>query len=293
MYNYRIYCMEVQSDIEFPQLVRSEGCCMADVTICRGDIGRKEGAPYNVNYEIGASFSWLENKTCCLWIENGSRITYRLKEGGSKSYLLTYILGWGLAMLAYQRNELAMHCSVVCDDGGAVLICGESGCGKSTVTTSFLQHGYSFMADDMAYVCVEDNIPYVKPAFPYQKLCRDAAVAGGSAKEDMIYIDEMKDKYLVPYRGKFIDDKVKVKLMVVLYRCEGEEVVCSDITGIDKIHACLGNLFLRKLLKAQIYAPATGALGLKAAGQIPMYGVGRPDGRDTRREVMEKVLALL
>ena len=293
MYKYRIFCLQVSSDICFPQLLIGMEGDTADVVICEGDIGRAPDAPQGINYEIGSSFSWLDNNTCYLWIENGNRITYRLKEGGNKKYLLSYILGWGFAMLAYQRNELAMHCSVVADDGGAVLISGESGCGKSTITTAYLESGYRLMADDMAFVCTQDNITYVKPAFPYQKLCRDAAMECGCPVEEMIYIDEMKDKFFVPYKGEFPVIPVKVKAMLILYRYIGEEVCVSEITGINKLHACLNNLFLRNLLKEQKYAPAMGSLGLAMAGSVPMYAIGRPDGKDTRKEVMEQALSLI
>lgn len=292
MYNYRIYCMSVSSDIPFPQLVINIEDCIADVVICEGDIGRPVNVAEDTNYEIGTSFGWLENSTCYLWIENGNRITYKLKEGGNSKYLLTYILGWGFAMLAHQRYELAMHCSVVADDRGAVLICGESGCGKSTVTSAFLESGYRFMADDMAFVSTKEGISYAKPAFPYQKLCRDAALLSACPFEDMIYIDEMKDKFLVPYKGEYIDAPVNIRAMIVLYKCDGEETVSCDINGIDKLHACLNNLFLRKLLREQMYSPAFGALGLGVAGSVPMYAIGRPDGKDTRKEVIEKALCI-
>lgn len=291
MYRYRIFCLEIESDLSFLQLNKGTENVSPDVTIVKGDIGRNPDAPQGVMYEIGREVSWLENTTCYLQVENGNKITYRLKEGGNEGYLRTYILGWGFAMLAYQRGELAMHCSVVADEEGAVLIAGESGCGKSTVTTAFLQAGCRFMADDMAFVRPEDGAAYVTPAFPYQKLCRDAAMECGCPMEEMIYIDETKDKFLVPYKGEFADAPVKIKAMLILYRCNGEEVCSAEITGINKLHACLNNLFLRHLLKEQKYEPAMGALGLAMAGAVPMYAIGRPDGKDTRKEVVEAALA--
>ena len=291
MYRYRIYCLELQSDIEFPQLLVSNSDSDPDVIISERNIGRDAGVPQDIKYEIGEEVSWLENSTCYLRIENGNRITYSLKEGGNRKYILTYILGWGMAMLAYQRNELAMHCSVVSNDNGAVLICGESGCGKSTITTAFLESGYRFMADDMAFVSTIDGISYVKPAFPYQKLCADAAMASGCPSEDMIYIDEMKDKYLIPYRGEYIDAPVRIRTIIILFRCEEEKVIRKEIKGIDKLHACLNNTFLRRLLKEHMYLPKTGSLGLGIAGSVSMYAIGRPDGRDTREEVIRECQA--
>ena len=89
MYHYRIFCLEVESDLEFLQLVRSKESRRADVTICKGNLDRNPDAPQDLHYEIGTSFSWLENATCYLRVENGSKITYRWKEGGNEKYLLS------------------------------------------------------------------------------------------------------------------------------------------------------------------------------------------------------------
>ena len=71
----RLYCLELQSDIEFPQLLVSNSDSDPDVIISERDIGRDAGVPQDIKYEIGEEVSWLENSTCYLRIENGNRIT--------------------------------------------------------------------------------------------------------------------------------------------------------------------------------------------------------------------------
>ena len=134
MYTYQLYGLRLQTDMDFQQLVMVEACGAADVTIAAGlipeEIIRKEE---DIRYEFGESVSWLSNKTCRLLVEKGEKITYSLKEGGNPAYLRSYILGWGMSMLALQRGILAVHCSAVANERGAILICGESGAGKSRV----------------------------------------------------------------------------------------------------------------------------------------------------------------
>ena len=52
MYHYRIFCLEVESDLEFLQLVKSKENRLADVTICKGSIDRNSDAPQDLPYEI-------------------------------------------------------------------------------------------------------------------------------------------------------------------------------------------------------------------------------------------------
>jgi hypothetical protein len=204
-----------------------------------------------------------------------------------------------MAMLALQRENLAIHCSAVADERGAFLIAGESGAGKSTVTTAFLERGYRLLADDMAFVEVRGadeegaKQAYVKPAFPYQKLCRDVAVRQGYHLEELLYIDEEKDKFLAPYRGTFKTEAVPLTGFIILAELPVEAVVAEEIRGIQKLSACAGNLFLRHLLGQGRYEPYIGQMCLAMASVVPIYRIVRPVGEDTVQEVIEKAFAVV
>lgn len=250
--------------------------------------------PSDRQYAFSGEFSWLENKTCYILVEDGCRITYQKKEGANEMYLRSYLLGWGMSMLAHQRLEPAIHCSAVCHGKDAVLLCGESGSGKSTMTTALLEQGYNLMADDMALVEYRgEQGAWVKPAFPYQKLCRDAALRSGYPMEDMIYIDEDKDKFLVPCKERFEKEPRKISAMVLLRRTDGEEVRVRQLRGMDVFYAFANNLFLRHLLKEKKYEPAIGQKCLEIASCVPVYIIGRPWGKDTLAEVKDELFRIL
>lgn len=295
MYIYQLYGLKLETDLEFRQLVAGEKNGAADVTITAGSIPeeiiKKEAGS---KYEFGETMSWLSNNTCRLLVKDGREITYSLKEGGNPGYLGNYILGWGMSMLALQRGILAVHCSAVANERGAILICGESGAGKSTLTTAFLEQGYRLMADDMAFVEAKPGEKaFASPAFPYQKLCRDAALAKGYCLEELIYIDEDKDKFLVPYRGEFRLEAVPVRGMFMLGVIEGNKVVPKEVTGLNRFKMVANNLFLRHLLGEQKYEPRTGQLCLNMAAAVPMEFVGRPVGGNTFREVTGKAFEIV
>lgn len=297
MERYCLYGMSIVSDLAFPQLVKEpeeyrlqhpDGC---QIEIVKGKIQQDIQERTDVKYEFGDDFSWLVNDTAWIIVEHGKRITYELKEGGRVDYLQSYLLGWGMSMLALQRGILAIHCSAVADEAGAILICGESGAGKSTVTTAFLEKGYRLMADDMAFVDVKgDGIAMASPAFPYQKLCRDAALAKGYRMEDMIYIDEEKDKFLVPYTGNFSLTSVPVRGMCMLGIVTGTEVVSTRIKGMDQFYLVANNLFLRHLLGAKKYEPKIGQLCLKMAASVPCGFIGRPQEGDSIEAIMNSAM---
>lgn len=295
MYFYKLYGMKVTSDLQFGQLVVCEDEKEPDMEISAGvipeDIKEQEEQR---KYCFGQERSWLANLTCYLLVENGKKLTYELKPGGNLMYLQSYILGFGMSMLAMQRGLISIHCSALSNDKGALLIAGESGAGKSTLTAAFLEHGYRLMADDMAWVDVTDEQKVLaSPAFPFQKLCRDAAAAKGYNLDELLYINEEKDKFLAPYRGEFKTESVSVKGFIMLGIGKEDEVVCQEVTGVQKFHVCVNNLFLRHLLGAAKYDPQISHKCLKMAAGIPMYVIARPNGKDTAKEVIEKAFKIV
>lgn len=293
MYFYKIYGKKVFSELEFPQLVSIDPLPMeeADIIVQSGTISEEiKNQENEKKYSFGEKISWLINRTTWFVVEEGRYITYELRPGGNIGYLRTYLLGYGLSMLHMQRGEMAIHCSAVSFNGEAILIAGESGSGKSTVTTRFLDEGYSLMADDVALVKMESGRAIAYPAFPYQKLCRDAAVQKGYDLNELIYIDEQKDKFMVPFSGDFSLEGKPIKMMLCLVAGEQiKEPYMKEITGIDKFHFCVNNLFLRKLLREQRYGMLTGPKCLEIASAMPMYVVGRPLQGDTEDVIWQKI----
>lgn len=293
-YGYMLYGLKVASDLEFHQLVVCEDEREPDIEIVSGmvpdDILECEAGK---KYEFGNQRSWLANRTCYLVAEEGKRLIYQIKPGGKVMYLQSYLLGFGMSMLAMQRGILSIHCSAVADEKGALLIAGESGAGKSTLTAAFLEQGYRLMADDMAWVEItEEQKVLARPAFPYQKLCRDAALAQGYDLGSLLYINEEKDKFLVPYQGTFETGAVPVKGFLMLGVTDKDEVTSMEVTGMQKFQVCANNLFLRHLLGKDKYEPQTGQRCLKMAAGIPIYYIGRPHGKNTTDQVMQKAFEI-
>ena len=284
MFYYKVYGLIVTSDLVFPQLVVSEEAANYDIVIEETELSDEIQRVWpKKKYGFGRDYSWLSNDTCQLRVYDGKRITYALTGNGNPEWLQTYILGYGMSMLALQRDMLPIHCSVVADEKGAVLIAGESGAGKSTATTAFLKAGYTLMVDDMAWA----DGTMVYPAFPYQKLCRDVVEREGYDLNELIYIDEQKDKFLARYRGEFSTKARPMKGFILLHLTKEEQVTVRELTGFDRMHVYVGNLFLRRLLtKEQKYDPYIGKIGLEMASKVPLLCIGRPAGKDTAEEVV-------
>ena len=288
MYKYKLCRLIMESDVEFPQLIKTDSSDV-DFVIREGQL-----PDYIVNrndfkkYEIGKEESWLINSYMYYRLENGNKITYKLKPEGNYMKMRNYILGFALSMLGLQRGFLAMHCSVVCKDGKATLIAGESGAGKSTLTDRLLENGYKLMADDMAFVDILDGKGIVYPSFPYRKLCRNIVEEKAYDKEELIYVDEDKDKFLVPCHNQFFSEPAEIERLMYLTIKNDEELRFFEVNGIDKFMIISNNLFLRNLLKQQKFDPWIGEKSLKIASVIDIRVASRPRIGDATKKISEK-----
>lgn len=293
-YYYKIYDLKLKSDLEFPQLIVCDDKTECDMEILSGVMPEDIIAKSKIKkYEFGNEISYLVNKTCYMLVENGNKITYILKPNGYVKYLQSYLLGFGMSMIAMQRGMISIHCSALADDDGAILIAGESGTGKSTLATAFIESGYRFMADDMVLVETVKKKVMAKPAFPFQKLCRNIVQEKGYDMNETIYINEEKDKFLVPFKGEFAMKPLPVKAFIYLMTVDSEEVLMDEVKGIDKFNLCINNLFLRHLLEPESFTPQIGQKCLEAAAGMPMYYIGRPDEKDTYKEVVDKAFEIV
>ena len=296
MFHYKLYGMHIVSDFELKQLTNLSGTesdLLPQITIQEKELPKELKREQDCYFVIAKEKSYISNSYCYLLMENGEKLFYEKKENVTPQLLNAYLLGWGIATLVYQRGELAIHCSCVKKDGRAILISGNSGSGKSTVTNELLKRGYSFMADDMSVVKMIEEEVIATAAFPYQKLCSDAALACGMPYEEMIYVDEDKDKFLVPCKDIFEDEPVPVKAMVILTRTKEDRINVQELIGADKFRACMDSLFLSPLLGEDLYKPENGVRVMKFASRIPLYQISRPVGRNTKEEIMEEILKIL
>jgi hypothetical protein len=196
-------------------------------------------------------------------------------------------------MALLQREILSIHCSAVCMpegcDDGAVLITGASGAGKSTITRKLLERGYKLMADDVAAVRKEDK-PTVYPAFPYQKLCRNEIEKRAFNMEELIYIGEEKDKFLVPVKDSFVGNPQNLKYLVYLVISDEPEVKIEKLKGIAQFIAFKRNIFLHKLCGSWENDSKFLNLCLKLAADCPVYVISRPVGKDTIDEIVDCIM---
>ncbi len=291
MFQYRIYGLKLDSDILFRQLIEDSSDTAPDIIL-----RKSEPSPALLElskdsfFDMDPKFCWFHNTTLFCWIEDGTRIFYSPQENANEEYLKTYILGYALSMLFYQRKMPSIHCSGLRKGDHAMLISGKSGSGKSTMASLFLDNGYDLMADDVLVTEVRDNTVYGYPAFPWTKLQRSIAEKRFPDLSNLIYIDEDKDKFLVPWEGEFRTDSAVVDSMyIIIVAPPDTELRITEVTGPDKIMLILDNMFPRREILLDKNNPLAVSMAAKLASSLRLYAVFRPDGQDTAEKMYQMI----
>ncbi|NDR55712.1 hypothetical protein [Aliiruegeria sabulilitoris] len=86
---------------------------------------------------------------------NGTVLVWPLTDNYDD--IAAYLVGSVLGIALHLRKIIALHASAVEVDGGAVLFCGESGAGKSTMAAALQQHGYPVLCDDLCAIEITNS----------------------------------------------------------------------------------------------------------------------------------------
>ncbi len=296
MFHYFLYGSHIISDREFFQLLPYDGryqCTQPEIHIRE----EKELKICNTSgfIRFGVQETVAASDSCIIKICSCDTLLYRCREDdAAREWLPHFILGIGMALLLYQRNQIAMHASCVYDDRGAVLLCGESGAGKSTTASFLLDKGYRFMADDITLVDADRNGNiYAYAAFPFRKLCPEVVKKRNISLADAVCLTGEDNKYMIPYRGSMPETSVPVRAIIILTLSESMQICAEELKGVQKAYSCRDNMFLSTILEGDLHTVQQGHAIMQIASAIPVFRIARPCKIDSQKDVEKIILSIL
>lgn len=97
-------------------------------------------------------------------LTSGREIAVELESGTSVDDVAIFLIGTVFGILLHQRGQIVLHASAVRVGGKAVLFCGASGAGKSTIAAALGQRGYPLVNDDVCALSLDGaGAPMVHP----------------------------------------------------------------------------------------------------------------------------------
>ncbi len=231
---------------------------------------------------------FLINGLGCYYIENGNHIVIEREEGDSDYNIMTFLTGLAFALLFTQRGYVPLHGSVIDYKGKGCIISGASGSGKSSTAFELLKRDTVFVADDIGMV--DSETMTVNPGFPVQRLCADQVERLGLDKSKLRYLGETKNKYarrLDP--EEYIYEQRPLKAMFRIKRHDGDELICEEVTGAEKLKIVTDNIFCYFFISDMKMKPESMIKYMQIASKLKIYSILRPRNKDTLDEVVDYI----
>lgn len=305
MYRYRIYGVILESEFELKVLIPVEDEHSPNSedyaeNVIKVSIRHIEEEVMQILNDHDREYYYIDFNTSAFWnkagfylIRDGKEILVQIKEGYDQETISPWILGFCLSIALLQKGIMTIHCSAVSFNDRGVLISGNSGAGKSSLTGKLLESGCKLMADDVAAIGVEDEQYLVYSAFPYQKLCSNEVEKKQLDKEELIYIDEDKDKYLVPAHSIFESEPQPLDHLFFIVKAPIDVLQIHKMVGFDSFMAVKTNLFLNSLGGSWQKDQRVINTCMKIASKCEVYMIVRPEDVDTLEEMRDRVMEII
>lgn len=213
MLTYCIFNLHVHSELELSGLPLANGTAYPGITIRRQAIPKDRLAALNDDGDCIAG--WADD-LMRFRVESGTSIIVDVERDADERYVAAIVTGELMSVLLRQRGLLTLHGSCVAKDGEAVGFIGNSGWGKSTLATCFLEHGYELLGDDVMAIDLTAEQPEVIPAHPQMKLRPDSGERFIGGYNALAPAHTLTDKRLFSDPERFRSMPARLKKVYIL-----------------------------------------------------------------------------
>jgi hypothetical protein len=241
MFFYWAYGLEIVSELEFPEMY-PYAVKKPNLEIKFGSVPAVLTGPEVIAKEkffISPTEYLIHLPICSYYVKVGASITIELRENADLPSVRLFLLTNAMAAVLQQRNKVTLHAGAIQTEKGLVVICGESGAGKSTTISALQQKGYKIFVDDAGVKVVG------VAAYPTLKLWDDTIekLALVVMPEEQ-KLRESVNKYRVSFQEDFTTKTIPVYKIFYLHK----EEATTSIEIIKK-----EGLAAFKILYSQIY----------------------------------------
>ncbi len=240
-YYYTVYGLQIESEIEFPDLPGGNGS--QDI------IYRLASSHGDVLVNMSA-WEVVNRKLAVLRVVGVG--TFRMIEGRSVEVIVepqvdmglvrAYLLGTLMSCLLYQRGWLVLHASAVQVGTSAVAFLGRSGWGKSSAAAALAARGHRLLTDDTAPVGL-GRAATILAGVPQLKIDPSVATVLGFEERSLIPLCEGEPKRVLRLSGDTICQPVPIQCLYFL----GGGVGIREMGAADRVIQLIRNSYPTQL----------------------------------------------
>ena len=292
-HSYRAYGLLFSSDIPIAHFMEADSIEEPDVYIRHSEIfGNGYTPPASMQIETSPGRLLLRGaKSATILVTGGNSITIEPLPGGDPATIQQMMLGWAFAGLFHQRAMLPLHGSTLCMGDDCFVFCAPSGGGKSTLTSSFLKRGFSFLDDNVALVDFQDGMAFIASGSPELRLWEDSMHTLEFEHKVVGRIRPEMDKTSIIARSNFRSEKARLRKIFILKRGAASTVSFVNVTGAAKFQALMENVFCIKFINDAGCSPGIFHRVHKLAESVPVVDIMLPGRLPPPDELCDIILS--
>lgn len=178
------------------------------------------------------------------YAENGNKIMIKLNGPAEAKAIELYLNGSALGAILVQRRIFTLHGSSFQINGDNIILCGDSGFGKSSITYDLVvNHGASFLTDDITPVKEGEIMPISDSLKIWKNTLEELKIPIPGKGEQ---VSTNWDKYFV----KKEPDSTPVRPNIILFGIIGDVKThhLEELEGARKIEYLLKNQYWEELV---------------------------------------------
>jgi len=264
---------------------------LADVSVVLVDQVRKvehplfSGAYWQMNHD---EFAMQVEGVCSFFACNGIEVEVAPVSGADQAAIELYLNGSVYGAILHQRKIIPLHGSSFLLGGKGVLVCGESGSGKSSLTAAFVLDGAGFLTDDVTPLVERNGEMFIWAVSDRIKLWEDSLRQLDADRTSLSTVYPGMEKYYYPV-GSSVQEFFRLDEIFVIEISDGESVVIRETDGPEKFEVIRNQIYRYEFLTGmpeneQVFFRTL--LGI--CSNIPLIRILRPEKMEIR-QLMEAV----
>ncbi|WP_240050817.1 aldolase [Metabacillus litoralis] len=293
---YMAFDIRILSEIPLPELspleIYHQGI---DVEVIMGDLktewdelaGEKVGFIFKEDNYV---FFRLDDVAIFL-IEEGNKITISPLKEYKEDIARMIVLGTCMGAILVQRKILPLHGSAIAINGKAYAIVGESGAGKSTIASTFINSGYSILTDDVIAVSfLNEGTPFVIPSYPQQKLWQETLIELGMTSGNLKSVYGRQSKYYVPLIKDFLPESLPLAGIFELVKTEQEEIALIPKPRLEQLSILYNHTYRNLIISGLRKLEWHFKISTSILNNVNVYQLQRPISRFTADELVTTII---
>lgn len=279
LYRYSLSGFNFECNIELPDLLNAEGNVDFQIIVTEAISGRIPPQATTLNYYANEQLKLVcikKDKLGFVAIWNNTNLEYTPPKHFDEEKIKMNLLGTIYMIMATCVGYTALHAACIVVNNKAVLFCGKSGVGKSSLTAYFYSKGHAILSDDITTVKLsKSGTPIAYPSVPRIKLTPYALNLIGKKEENFTVIPSHSLKYKLVTKPNKIPEPYPIGA-IVFPLFEQDTPRFEMISGLLPKKEISKHIFRKKIALNPTFIEGTNRIIFDLMGNANMYFFRRP-----------------